>query len=128
MSERSSDTLRGRDTSTPQDGADVHRRIDEAYDRAETFVAGVGRVLGVDTSGRRAGDEIAIGRPAIQLPVTQAPAQRALPPAGAAFRAIEKAPGQWVVTNGHDVAPCTSRDNAERVLEQLRKRGVACDG
>ena len=112
--------------------ADLHRQIDHAYDKAETFVAGLGRILGADTSGGVAADggHAEIGhvtthslpaREQKQIAATVTPTVTARP-----FEIIEVLgragqPPIWVVTNGKHAARCDTRAMAEAVLAHVQK-------
>src|SRR4029077_3999492 len=115
-------------TAERQRSADLHRKIDSAYDKAEVWVSGIGRVLGVDTSGASGVRSEAASSQAPQLS-TIVPA-RAWPAASAGFEIVEIADNSgaaiaWLVTNGHESAKCPSRKIAEGVLDYLTKARTA---
>ena len=132
MSERTASTMRGRDVaSSAGDAGSLHRKIDDVYDRAETWVAGVGRVLGVDTSGglHDSRPANASDAPAIAPSVTRALPAASSVPNERPFEIVEvlDAGGRsaigWHVTNGHEKLGCPSRAAADAVLAHLRKAG-----
>jgi hypothetical protein len=120
MSERSSSTIRGRDTAPAKSDAQVRSEIDAFYDKAETYVAGIGRIVGVDTSTQARCDERdVIASPARQLPPV---ATRQLPSAPEPRFEIVEVPA-YQVTNGHQSLTLLTRDEAEAVLAKLREAG-----
>jgi hypothetical protein len=113
--------FRGRTAPTGEGDGKLHRQIDRAYDKAETWVSGLGRIFGVDTSGG-ARD----AKPAIVTPPPAAPSpQRALPASTERkFEIVEVMDASGHVTNGHETLGCTTRHGAEAVLAHLRKAGA----
>ena len=110
MSERTSTTIRGRDESPGPDASTTRGQIDAFYDKAETFVSGIGRIVGVDTSAP------------ITPPAPVAPAARMLPAASPGrFEIVEVA--AFAVTNGRQTSAPMTRDQAEAVLAKLREAG-----
>ena len=111
-----------------QTDADLHRAIDRVFDKAETFVSGLGRAFGVDTSGRPApvpgsgpGSVPALNPPSVRaLPASSQPTITERP-----FEIVEVMSGgaaiAWLVTNGCESARCESRAIAEAVLDHLQK-------
>jgi hypothetical protein len=107
-----------------------HDLIDQVYNKAETFVAGVGAVLGVDVRADNApSSPAATVGPDRQIPTSPAPARPALPAPKAAERAFEivEVVGRggsaiaWIVTNGIEKAECGSLAIASAVLDHLNR-------
>ena len=121
MSERSASEIRGRDTAPPRDAGEVHRQIDSFYDKANTYVTGLGRIMGVDTSGRLSGHDphrdVVVRNPAI----VTVQAAKQLPAPQRKFEVVEvKA---YEVTNGAQSRTFHTREEAEAVLAKLREAG-----
>jgi hypothetical protein len=119
MSERTASTIRGRDTAPPKSDAEVRGQIDAFYDQAETYVTGLGRIMGVDTSGAPRdgerdhvttvrGSAIASAKPVLQLP--------------SPMRKFEIVPA-FAVTNGRESVTVATREAAEELLAKLREAG-----
>jgi hypothetical protein len=118
MSERSSSEIRGRDTAPPRDPGEVHRQIDSFYDKAETYVSGIGRIVGVDTSGQPS--SAARTPPRGQAIVAPQPAkQLAAPQKKFEIREVSA----YEVTNGAQSRTFPTREEAEAVLAKLREAG-----
>ena len=122
MSERTSSRRQPYAPNSDAD-ADLHRAIDRVYDKAETFVSGLGRALGVDTSGAVARSAQVSDGAAATLPTANP--VRALPAVAEPFQIVEVMDGDrvaaYLVTNGRESARCESRAIAEAVLDHLQK-------
>lgn len=109
--------------------------IDKVYDGLDSFVTGVGHLVGVDVNRPDPDATQAAGAPSPVVPPDRqiatpsssaAPAQRALPSAAKVadrpFEIVEVVGrgGEviaWIVTNGHEKAECGSMAIARSVLE-----------
>jgi hypothetical protein len=123
MSERTSPGRTSWTPSAADDGSELHRQIDRAYDKAETFVTGLGRAFGVDTSGGIAPCQVAPAPASRAIPAREV---RALPAASQPFEIVEVMgtdgnPSTFIVTNGHETAKCPTRAIAQAVLEHIQK-------
>lgn len=114
MSERTSSTIRGRDTEPAKDASEVRGQIDAFYDRAETYVTGLGRIVGVDTSAAPSGP--------IVPPASVTPASRQLAAPAARRFEIEEIT-KYRVTNGRESLLLDTREQADAVLAKLREAG-----
>jgi hypothetical protein len=113
-----------------------HGVIDKVYDGLDSFVSGVGRVLGVDVNAQDPQAPAGPSRASVpadrQVASEAAPvpaAQPQLPAGKAPDRAFEivEVMGRggdaiaWIVTNGHEKAECGSLAIAKSVLEHLNR-------